>query len=270
MIFSDLTTLRTDLVAGVLTLTLHRPAERNAMNETMLNELLNIFTALADNNTVRVLVLRGTAGHFCAGGDIQDFARLRRQPAQAGEDLIAQFNRRFGAMLEALSALPQPSIAVLEGAVLGGGLGLACVADVSIAHQDSNFGMPEVGLGIFPAQIAPFVVQRCGLSQARRLALCGSRFDGHEAVRLGVAHFVEADSAALEQRLAQTVQQLLRGAPAALAATKQVLAAVGQQPLSAILDNAALQFSAALQSEEAAEGTRAFIEKRLPLWAQGV
>jgi isohexenylglutaconyl-CoA hydratase len=259
--------LLTRVDGGVLHVSINRPEARNAMNEQVLTDLIAVFGSLASRDDLRVVILRGTGGNFCAGGDIKDFARIRQIVAEPGTDPVAGFNRRGGEMLELIDTVPQATIAVVEGAVLGGGFGLACVADVTIAHQDAGFGLPETGLGVLPAQIAPFVVRRIGLAQARRLGVCGARFDGAEAVRLGLAHFVEADGAALEARLADVLKQILRCAPRANAETKRIMLAVGGQPLAQVLDDAAIRFSAALRGPEAAEGTRAFIEKRPPGWA---
>lgn len=259
-------TLLTSMSHGILAVSINRPEARNAMNEQVVTDLIAIFSHLRERQDIRATVLRGVGGNFCAGGDIRDFAKIRQMEVLPGTDPIATFNRRFGEMLELVNTAPQATIALAEGAVLGGGFGLACVADVTIALQDASFGMPETGLGILPAQIAPFVVERIGLSQARRLGVCGARFDGAEALRLGLAHFSELDSAALEQRLATVLRQIRRCAPRANAATKQIVLSVGKQPLSQVLDEAARLFSMALSGEEAEEGTRAFIEKRNPAW----
>ncbi|MBA5603831.1 enoyl-CoA hydratase/isomerase family protein [Duganella sp. FT3S] len=252
---------------AVLHLTINRPEARNAMNAQLLEELIVAFEAVAACTEVRAVVLRGAGGNFCAGGDVKDFARLRRQEAAPGTDPVAAFNRRFGTLLELVNGVPQAVVVVAEGAVLGGGFGLACVADVTIVRNDASFGLPETSLGVIPAQIAPFVVQRIGLSQARRLGVCGGRFDGAEAYRLGLAHFVEYSDAALGAREAQVLAQIMRCAPGANAVTKQIMLAVGGEPLGQVLDRAATLFSAALNGPEAAEGTQAFVEKRLPQWA---
>ena len=269
MSLPETNTLLTTTCGGVLHIGINRPDTRNAMNAQVLSDLIAVFTALGPRGDLRAVVIRGVGGNFCAGGDIKDFARIRAAKAEPGTDPVAAFNRRFGEMLECVNTAPQAVIAVAEGVVLGGGFGLVCVADVTLAHKDANFGMPETGLGILPAQIAPFVVERIGLSQARRLGVCGARFDGAEALRLGLAHFVETDTTALETRLSTVLNQVLRCAPKANADTKQVMLAVGKKPLSQVLDDAALRFSAALTGPEAAEGTLAFIEKRPPNWAQG-
>src|SRR6185369_2978322 len=106
-----------------------------------------------------------------------------------------------------------------------GGIGLVCASDIAIAVTSARFGLPETGLGILPAQIAPFVVQRIGLSQARRLGMCGARFDGKEAVRLGLAHYVESDGASLGARLSDVLTQILRFCLNATADTERIMLA---------------------------------------------
>lgn len=258
-------TLKLDVEAGVLHVTINRPEARNAMSVAMLAELAAVAEQANADAGIRAIVLRGADGNFCAGGDIKDMARVRQ--AQGEGDPAAGYNRRFGRMLSAWSETRAAVVAVLEGAVLGGGFGLACVSDVAIARADAKFGLPETGLGLPPAQIAPFVVARIGLTQARRLGVCGARFDGEEARRLGLVHFCEADPAALEARLTEVLQQIRRCAPNANAITKQIMLRVGTEEMEGLLDDAARLFSECVRSEEGSEGTAAFIEKRLPRWA---
>ncbi|MCY1546258.1 Carnitinyl-CoA dehydratase [compost metagenome] len=184
----------------------------------------------------------------------------------AGDGAYRQLNRAFGSLLEEAQNTPQVLVAVLEGAVLGGGFGLACVSDIAIARHDAKFGLPETTLGILPAQIAPFVVKRIGLTQARRLALTAARFNGEEAARLGLVHFSEADSEALDRRLEETLAQVRQCAPLANAATKALLLATENEALGTLLDSAAEQFATAVTGAEGAEGTLAFVQKRAPKW----
>ncbi|MFO0635975.1 MAG: enoyl-CoA hydratase/isomerase family protein [Nannocystaceae bacterium] len=264
------TTLRLRLDDGVLHLTLARPEARNAMSAAMIDELLASFAAIRDRRDVRAVVLRGQGGNFCAGGDVKDMAAARMAPqVPGGPDPAAAMNRRFGALMLAVDRAPQATIAVLEGAVLGGGFGLACVADVAIARADAGFGLPETGLGLPPAQIAPFLVRRMGLSHARRLAVTGGRFDGAHALAVGLVHHVVADDDALAQQLATTLAQIRRCAPGAIAATKHIMAQVGAVELDALLDDAAARFAEAVRGPEGTEGTMAFVQKRLPAWAAG-
>jgi len=253
-------TLRLVLEGGVLRITLDRPDSRNAMNRQMVDELRATLAAVRLDHSVRVLVLRGAGGHFCAGGDLQEMARAR----DAGVEACRELNRAFGALLEETQTASQVVIAVLQGAVLGGGLGLACVSDIAIAEGGAAFGLPETSLGVLPAQIASFVVRRIGLTQARRLALTAARFDGNEAGRLGLVHFVEAHEQALDARLETVIAQVLHCAPGANALTKALL--LDEQPLGPLLDRAAEWFAQAVTGEEGAEGTLAFVQKRTPRW----
>jgi isohexenylglutaconyl-CoA hydratase len=260
----------TRLEAGVLHLTFNRPEARNAMSRQLLADIVNVFEAIRDDRGVRAVVLRGAGGNFCAGGDIKDMAASRQAMAKArpGEDPIAEYNRGFGVMLRKVNEAPQATIAICEGAVLGGGFGLACVADVTLAHEKANFGMPETGLGLAPAQIAPYVVHRLGIAQARRFGVCGARFQGEEARRLGIAHEVFRDDAGLAKLLEETIALIRRCAPQANADTKDLMLRTPHMEPDALIDYAAKKFSAAVQGPEGAEGTTAFIEKRLPKWAQ--
>ncbi|MFI8394793.1 enoyl-CoA hydratase [Pseudomonas sp. Choline-02u-1] len=258
----DCQTLLLELHGGVLHITLNRPDSRNAMSLQMVAELRAVLTAIRDDRTVRALVLSGAGGHFCAGGDIKDMANARAQ----GADAYHELNRAFGALLEQAQHTAQVLICVLQGAVLGGGFGLACVSDVALADHKAQFGLPETSLGLIPAQIAPFVVQRIGLTETRRLALTAARFDGTEAQRLGLVHFVEQDAQALAERLDEVLQQVLRCAPEANAMTKKLLLASAGQPSNELLDEAAQWFSAAVTGKEGIEGTMAFMQKRKPRW----
>lgn len=243
---------------GVLHITLNRPECRNAMSQEMVDELRAVLADL-DSRT-RALVISGAGGHFCAGADVKDMA-------SAGERMQA-LNRAFGALLQEVEAVPQVVIVVLQGAVLGGGFGLACVSDIAMADHQAQFGLPETGLGLLPAQIAPFVVKRIGLTQARRLALTAARFDGVEAERLGVVHFTERDPQALAERLDEVLGQVLKCAPGANARTKALLLASADEPLETVLDRGAQWFAEAVRSEEGIEGTQAFVQKRKPGWSR--
>ncbi|WP_095196737.1 enoyl-CoA hydratase/isomerase family protein [Pseudomonas sp. Irchel 3A7] len=248
---------------GVLHITLNRPQSRNAMSLQMVNELRAVLAAVRDDRAVRALVIGGAGGHFCSGGDIKDMANARNQGATAYREL----NRAFGALLEETQHAPQVVITVLQGAVLGGGFGLACVSDIAMADHQAQFGLPETSLGLLPAQIAPFVVQRIGLTQTRRLALTAARFDGTQARRMGLVHFVEHDPQALAERLDEVLAHVLCCAPQANAATKKLLLASAVQPSSELLDDAAQWFSEAVTGAEGVEGTMAFVQKRKPGWA---
>lgn len=256
------------LSGGVLTVILNRPGKRNAMSVAMVGELEATFERVQADPNIRVVVLRGAGGHFCAGGDVSDMASAAAKPI--GEhDPIAKMNRRFGAMLQRVEASRAAVVAVCEGAVMGGGLGLACVADVTIAVQGARFRLPETTLGLPPAQIAPFMVRRLGLSQARRLAVTGQTLGADEAVRLGLAHHVAADAASGTTLLAQTIEAILRCEPGALAATKALVLRSADGAMADSLDEAAALFATFARSDSARAGFGAFLAKKPPPWASG-
>lgn len=252
----------------VLHITLNRPNSRNALSLGMATELMMVFDTIKDNVDIRALVLRGAGGHFCAGGDIKDMAGARAALAAGDDDAMFKFNRQFGEMISTCNELPQTVVAVIEGAALGGGFGLVCVSDIAIAHKDALFGLPETGLGIIPAQIAPFVVKRIGVTQSRRLALTGIRFNGDEAVRLGIVHEVAESDQALQDAIDKNLKAIKRCAPHANRVTKKLVLDVERSAMSDLLDSAARSFASATQSEEGQEGTIAFVQKRLPKWAE--
>ena len=253
---------------SILTVWLNRPESRNAMSLNMVKAIQHVFKTIENDESIRAVILRGKSGHFCAGGDIKDMAQLRGEALSVGSNQpYIDFNRQFGHMIEQVDQAPQTVVAVLEGAVLGGGFGLACVSDIAISRADAKFGLPETGLGVIPAQIAPFVVKRIGLTQARRLALLGTRFEGDTALKLGVVHEVVENDDALNSLLEETIQQIKRAAPHASRVTKALLHRTLNEPLRELLDDASQQFANAVGGEEGVEGTMAFIQKRLPNWS---
>lgn len=251
-----------------LYVTLNRPEVKNALNPTLLAELREVVELLRDRGDIKALILRGAGGTFCAGADLRNMEQSLSEAPRPGEtDPIAASNRQYGTFLEALNTLPQVVVAAVEGYAIAGGFGLVCVSDIAIVTEDCGFAMSETAIGIVPAQIAPFVAARIGVPQARHLALTAARFKGAEAVRIGIGHHVVKDSAALDTKLEEVLKQIDRCAPLANALTKQVIMRVGNQPLSQVLDFAADCFAQARRSPEAAEGLRAFAEKRPPKWA---
>ncbi len=261
-------TLLTRFEGGVLHVTFNRPESRNSMSPEMLADIEAVFAAVAGDRSVRAVVLRGAGGHFCSGADLKTMLAGGMKPPAPGEpDAIANMNRSFGTMLRSVQNAPQVVIAICEGAVLGGGFGLACVSDIAFAHVDAKFGLPETTRGLPPAQIAPFVVERVGLTQARRLALTGAQFRGAEALQLGLVHGVFGDEQELQAKLTEAVTKVLHCAPEANAVTKAILLQAGKVDLDRVLDDAAARFAACARGAEAPEGIAAFVQKRSPQWA---
>ncbi len=259
--------IRLDLQGPVLYLWLNRPEMRNALSADMVREIQATFDAIADDRNVRVVVIRGTGGTFCAGGDIKNMSRSGAPPAPGAEDELKAGNRRYGAMLLSIDEARQAVVAVVEGAAMGGGIGFASTADITLALESAEFAMTEVMLGIVPAAISPFVVRRIGLTAARRFGVSGARLNGRQARDVGFAHEVAADASTLEALLTATINQILRCAPDAVAETKRLMhRAASAVPMTELLERAADSFANAVRGPEGREGTSAFVEKRKPNW----
>ena len=249
-----------------LHVTLNRPQVKNALNPVLIGELRTVFQNLRERRDIKVVVLRGAGGTFCAGADLKNMEQSFTEKRPGERDPIALNNREYGTFLEMVNTTPQVVVAAVEGYAIAGGFGLLCVSDVAISTEDAGFAMSETAIGIVPAQIAPFVANRIGVPQTRHLALTAARFKGAEALRLGIVHHLVKDSAALDAKLEEILKQIDRCAPLANALTKAVVMKVGGEPLASVLDFAADKFAEARRSPEAAEGLRAFAEKRPPKW----
>lgn len=252
--------------ASVLRLWFNRPEARNALSAEIVGELHAVLDAVREDRSIRTLVLRGKGGVFCAGGDIKSFKSGMQGAGDAAE--IARANRSFGDLVIKLNEQPQVVMMLVEGGAVGGGLGLTCVGDVTIVEKQTRFQLSETSLGIPPAQIAPFVVERVGLTEARRLMLTGARFTGEEAVRLGIGHFLADGAEDLENKCQEVLAQIARCAPGANAVTKAILFEALRKPRAAALDFAAEGFARCMLSEEGREGVAAFLEKRKARWAE--
>jgi isohexenylglutaconyl-CoA hydratase len=251
---------------AVETWTLNDPATRNALSDAIVDGLQSACARAAQDPTLRIVVLTGAGGAFCAGGSLGGFASLIGQPLQEGQtDPLLAMNKSFGDLLHALCALPQLLVCRVDGAAMGGGFGLVCCADHVVATARSVLGTPEVTLGLPPAQIAPFVWQRLGESAARQCLLQGLSYSAAQALQVGLVNEViePGDEAAWQA----TLQRFLRAAPGAVASTKQLLRQL-RGPVPDLRDAAAKAFATGLRSAEAAQGLGAFARKQAAPWAQ--
>lgn len=255
-----------------LYVTINRPESRNALSNEVVEELSAVVDAIADDRSIRTVILRGAGGTFCAGGDIKTFQQSFQTsvPEDGSADPIAIINRMFGNFMIKLNAMPQTLVGVIEGAAFGGGMGLVCVTDVAISLASTKFSLSETGLGIPPAQIAPFVVKRVGITHARRLALTGTRFTGQEAQKLGLVHFVAQDADELEAQLKQVLNDIGKCAPGANAVTKKILLDSLTEPVAHVLDVASDAFAAQLRGPEGKDGIMAFMQKQPASWVETV
>ncbi|MBO0332012.1 enoyl-CoA hydratase/isomerase family protein [Sneathiella sp. CAU 1612] len=257
--------LKLEVAEGRLNLWFNRPDQRNAINSQMGAEFAAVVDWLEATPDVRVVVLRGVGGHFCAGGDIKERRNMAEDVVTKDSDPIMERNQAAGMAFLKFEHLPQTTIAVVEGSAFGGGMGYACLADITIVAEGARMGMPETTLGVAPAQIAPYVVKRIGLTRARQLALTGERFDGAKAYEYGIAQYLSAD-ADIDAMLEDVVARVLRCGPMANAATKAIMLKVGSLPEEEMVRFSAAKFSELNRGGEGKEGQTAFAEKRKPSW----
>ena len=247
---------------GVAQISMARPAVFNAFDEVMIGELDAAFAQLVEDAEVRVIVLAGVGKHFSAGADLQWMQRA----SAASREWNLQDARRFAAMLSRIEAAPKPTIARVQGAALGGGVGLVCACDIAIAADNTSFSVSEARFGILPAVIGPYLTNAVGKRQAKRLALSTERIGAAEALAMGLVQKVVALDA-LDAAVDEAVAALLAGGPGAQREIKQLFAQLDVGPITPEkIELTAQTISRVRGSDEAREGFAAFLGKRPASW----
>lgn len=247
---------------GVAQLTMNRPAVFNAFDETLITELDAAFALLGSDDSVRAVVLAGAGKHFSAGADLQ---WMQRAAAASEADNLADA-RRFSAMLARIADCTKPTLARVQGAALGGGVGLVAACDMAVASDAASFSVSEARLGILPAVIGPHLVNAVGLREARRLALTATRVGADEALRLGLVQRV-VTAEGLDTAVDALLADLLACGPQAQAEIKQLYARLSPGPVTADVREQTAQTIARVRATlEAREGFAAFLAKRKPNW----
>ncbi len=247
---------------GVARLTLNRPEIRNAFNEQVIGEICDAMGRLNADPNVRVIVLTGAGNAFSAGADLNMMQRAAKFSAAENKDDA----RRLAHMLSSIYHAPKPTVALVNGPAMGGGLGLIAACDIAIGVETAFFALSEARLGLIPAVISPFVIQAIGVRQARRYFISGERFDAREAHRLGLLHkTVPAD--ALNDAMDETLAALLACGPHAQELVKELIGKVAYRPLAdAVMEETAGMIARTRASDEGKEGVTSFLEKRKPNW----
>lgn len=239
---------------GVLTATLNNEATKNVLSVELMRALLGALDAAANDDGIRVLVVRHTGKIFCAGAD------LKAAPDALAADVFAELLRR-------IQTSPKPTVACITGQAIGGGVGLAAAFDISIASAESKFGFTEVRLGVVPAVIAAICLPKMRRGEALEAFLRGNRFDARRAAELGIiTRAVEVD--AIEKEIAAIVSDILLGGPEALAIAKQIIGQIPPIDTEASLTAMAALSARVFASDEARAGTTAFRERRPPPWVK--
>lgn len=263
MEFSECKFLAVERDRCTVTVWLNRPETRNAFNPDLIAELAKVFSALASDEKLRVVFLRGRGEVFCAGADMNWMkGSLKLSATENLEDA-----KKLSAMLATVNEFPAPVIGLVQGVALGGGVGLVSVCDHIVAESKTVFGLTEVKVGLIPAVVGPFVISKIGLSQARSLFLSGERFGAVTALRIGLLHEMVEGEAGLEAAQKKWVEIFQKAAPGAVRTAKKYLRNWPAPP--ADINNRAAELMAQLRTgAEAQAGFTAFLEKRRPPWAE--
>lgn len=250
--------------AGVAQVTMARESVFNAFDETMIGEIEAAFAQLEADASVRAIVLAGQGRHFSAGADLLWMKRA----SQASREWNLEDARRFAAMLGRIEACPKPTLARVHGAALGGGVGLACACDITIAAEPASFSVSEARFGILPAVIGPYLTNAVGKRQAKRLALTATRIGAHEALAIGlVQQVVPADG--LDAAVDAVVAELLAAGPQAQREIKELFAQLEVGPITDEVRELTAQTIARVRgTDEAREGFAAFLDKRPARWSR--
>jgi methylglutaconyl-CoA hydratase len=255
-------TLEIERAGAVGWVWMNRPTVHNALNEAMIEQLAEAFLNHSEDPEVRVIVLSGRGKSFSAGGDVE---YMKRQGAAPRESNLANA-RALAEMFHVIAITPKPTIARVNGAAMGGGLGLITACDIAVASATAKFAASEVRLGLIPSTIAPYVLQAIGPRHARRLFQTGERIDAAHAQRIGLIHET-AEPEQLDATIEALVNNLLAGAPAAQSAAKGLIKdAVGRPITRDLMEETAVRIAGIRSDPEAIEGLSAFLEKRSPDW----
>jgi len=249
---------------GAVFVTINRPAKRNAFDAASIAALREAFETLHGADNIRIVFVRGAGGTFCAGADL---AWMRDAVAWSESD-----NRDdamgLARMLKALHDIPALTVAIVEGAAMGGGAGLVAACDLAIAEANAKFAFSEVKLGLIPATIAPYVIQAIGPRNAKALFATARGFNAEEAKGFGLVQEVVADPERLQDAVEALIAGMVACAPGAVGDAKLLVNDLTDQPItSSLMDDTARRIARARVSAEGQEGVRAFLERRKPAWA---
>lgn len=247
---------------GVLYIVMNRPEVQNAFNSKQIVLLTEALENAASNPEVKVVVLCGEGKNFCAGGDINYMKQMGQNSFQENKEDALQLAH----LMHTLNELPKPTIARVNGAAYGGGVGLLCCCDMAFGTEDTKICLSEVKIGMVPATIAPYVMNAIGLRNAHRLMLTAEVMQGQEAVNCNFLNDIFPTSE-FSKKVDALALKITTNAPNALEITKSILLNLAHQPVDeGVIDYTADVIASVRESEEGKEGLTSFIEKRKPNW----
>jgi len=254
-------TIKVEQENAIFRITLNRPEVRNAFNMVMIEELMDVFTKLYDDNAVRIIVLTGGGTAFCAGADLnwmKDVMEL---------DFEENFREvwKLGELLHLMYSIPKPLIGRINGPAIGGGTGITAVCDIATASENAVFSFSEVTIGLVPADISPYIIRKCGEAKTREYFITGKRLSAREAKEANLVNKVVSRDE-LDNAVDEYISYILRAGPNALGVCKDLLEKVPLMDFNRARDYTAYVLARLRMGKEAQEGMKAFLEKRIPVW----
>ncbi|MBM3632362.1 MAG: enoyl-CoA hydratase/isomerase family protein [Alphaproteobacteria bacterium] len=250
-------------LTGVAKITLNRPHVHNALDEKTIEELTKAFLKLSQDPSVRAIVLAANGTVFCAGADLNWMKRV----SALSQDKSIEDAMKLSQLLDVIDTCPKPTIACIQGAAFGGGVGLIAACDIAVCAKEAVFCLSEVKWGLIPATISPYIINAIGQRQARRYVLTADRMSSGDALHFGLVHQVVMQGE-LEAAIETLAVSILKGSPAAIKASKELIRFVESRPIdSSTHKETARRLASARLSAEGKEGIEAFLAKRTPSWA---
>lgn len=247
---------------SILSIEMNRSEVHNAFNEVMIHELHEAFREASLNDALKVVILKASGRSFSAGADLNWMKKMVNYSREENEkDSLALFD-----MIAAIQNCPIPTLARVQGSALGGGCGLIAACDMAFAAQRAKFGFTEVRLGLIPAVISPFVMQKVSSNACSRYFLTGDRFDSNQAKEMGLVHEIADTEEELDKLIEETIHSILLSSPAAVRRAKKLIREVRGKSLFNSREYVACEIASLRVSEEGQEGLQAFLGKRKPSW----
>jgi methylglutaconyl-CoA hydratase len=253
-------TLKVEHHGSIARILLNRPEAHNAFNADLIQALTKTFSSLSKESDLRVILLSGEGKNFCAGGDLnwmKDASKLSKTENEKDAKALHQ-------MFESMTESKVPIVTSVQGLALGGGVGLIAASDIVICTEDAQFGLSEVKLGLIPSVIAPFVIQKIGISHYNAYAISSKRFGSIDAVHMGLVHEASPN---LDASVQSWVKAILEGAPNAQKEIKGFSKKIASLPISKAGVLTSKMIAKVRVDPEAQEGLAAFLEKRKPKWS---
>ena len=243
--------------------TINNPERHNAFDDVLIADLTSAFRSLDANSDVRIVILSAVGKSFSAGADLNWMKRMSTYSEEENfRDAMA-----LGDLMCTLHRLSKPTIARVQGAAYGGGVGLVACCDIAVGTHNAAFSLSEVKLGLIPAVISPYVIAAIGERAAHRYFLTAERFDAGEAFRLGLLHELVASDDDMDEKINDICDALMQGGPCAHFEAKSLIAAISNRPIDdAVITETAKRIARVRASAEGKEGLSAFLEKRKARW----